>query len=225
MKEIGSNVVVYLLIVSLFNSCTTSRLSKSSLQPDEIQEMHYFEPVSFISYIEKGNKGDLDEDLSKQSIRLIKYVLEDKAIIYHLTDSIRYSFSDDRYNAENAIVNLVDQIEFQRSINGISVPPVLKSIMEDNKSRYSLLVLANGFARRKGNYTGQVFKSIGIGILTMGLYYPVPIKSRSNIHVIILDGYKNEIAFYRKSLLDDASPIEPKVVNKQLDKIFKGYFY
>ncbi|PTB97367.1 hypothetical protein C9994_03270 [Marivirga lumbricoides] len=225
MKNAYFKFVIGILPLVVFFGCTTSTLSTSRTPSTEIENLHYFKPVSFISYIEKGNRGDLNEELSDQSSKLITYVLKDKAALYHISDSIKYPFSDDEYNAENAIVNLVDQIEFQGNTKGVTIPPVLNSIMEDNNTRFSLVVLANGFARRKGNYTGQVFKSIGIGILTMGIYNPVPIKSRSNLYVIILDSYNNEIAFYRKSFLDDASPIEPKVINKQMDKIFRRYFY
>ncbi|MBK6264435.1 hypothetical protein JKA74_05250 [Marivirga sp. S37H4] len=200
-------------------------MQTSSVSSNELNNLHYFQPFSFIHLIEKGNLGALNEELSLESRNLTDSILINKSDQYKLSGSIKYKFFDDREKAEADVIYLIDQIDYKGSIHGIQLPEVLKSMMEENNTRFAMAVLVDGFVRSKGNYTGQVFKSIGIGILTLGTYYPVPIKSRSYLQVIILDAYNNEIAFYRKSAMDDKSPLEPKVIDKQLNNIFKEYFY
>lgn len=214
----------YLFLTILLGSCTNSKLY-TSLEPNQMEDLHYFPPANYISYIEKGNKGEYNEEISQQSEILTSSILKMNAGVYKLTDTIQYQFSDDQINAEEDIWALVDEIEFRRNIEGIPIPSTLKLIMKENNTRFAMAVMVDGFVRRKGNYTGQVLKSIGIGILTFGMYYPIPVKSFSTIRVVILDAYNDEIVFYRRNMMQDRSPLDPKVMDKQFNKIFKGYFY
>jgi len=56
------------------------------------------------------------------------------------------------------------------------------------------------------------------------LYYPVPIKASSYVGVIIVDNKTKEVAFFRRSFLPENDPLDKAGLNKQLEKIFKGYF-
>ena len=63
-----------------------------------------------------------------------------------------------------------------------------------------------------------------LGILTLGMYYQTPIKAYSTIYVMIVDSRDNNVAFFRKSYLQDREPIDESVLVKQYNKIFEGYF-
>lgn len=68
-------------------------------------------------------------------------------------------------------------------------------------------------------------KGAAIGILTLGMYVPTPIKSNLTLHAFIFDSEKNEITFYKRAMPVEKEPTEPEVINKQLFELFKGYFY
>lgn len=76
----------------------------------------------------------------------------------------------------------------------------------------------------KGNLAGQVAKGVGMGLLTLGMYYQSPISANSTIYTMIVDAKENNIAFYKKSSLNNKKPNNSEVIKKQVEKIFEGYF-
>jgi hypothetical protein len=42
---------------------------------------------------------------------------------------------------------------------------------------------------------------------------------------MIVDSDKNNVAFYRKSFLQDGEPLDKSILAKQYSKIFEGYFW
>ena len=64
-----------------------------------------------------------------------------------------------------------------------------------------------------------------MGLLTMGMYYQTPIKSNSTIYAVIVDNQEKNIAFYRKSILQDKEPTEKEVLVKQIQSLFEKYFW
>lgn len=210
----------------LITSCSTGNLWRSSLSKDEIQRLDYLKPVSFINYIEKGNKAQFNDSLSALSETLVETVVWSKRDNIPLNNKINTLYEDDRLFIENELSAIVDALEYGgANFYELHLSQDLLDFMRENNSRYLLGVVSNGLTRRPGNYTGQIFKSIGIAILTFGMYYPVPIKSSSNMYVMILDAEKENLAFYRRSILQDQSPLDAAVIEKQIYKIFKGYFY
>ena len=105
------------------------------------------------------------------------------------------------------------------------MPPILDSVMKSNHQRFALATVVTGFGRKQGNFGNQVAKGIGVGILTLGMYAPVPVKSNSTLYGIILDSDRNEIIFYGKALPVEKSPTDRKVMEQQYKKLFKGYLY
>ena len=88
---------------------------------------------------------------------------------------------------EVEIIHLMQHVRAKRKLNAVELTPTLDSIMESRNERYALAFIASGFGRKKGNYGGQVAKGVGLGILTLGLYAPVPGKSNLSIFALVLD--------------------------------------
>ncbi len=215
-----------LILFVLLSSCTNSKLRTSTVSASQLEDVNYFPISSYITYIEKGNRGDMNEELSVQSEILATAIINSNSGIYKLSDPLSFQFSEDSINAQDDIWALVEEIEFKSSIIGIEIPTVVRLVMNENNSRFAMAVMVDGFVRRKGNYTGQLLLNIGIGILTFGYYIPpTPLKSFSTLRVVILDAHRNEVAFYRRNMSENNSPLDPKAVNKQFNKVFKGYFY
>lgn len=56
------------------------------------------------------------------------------------------------------------------------------------------------------------------------MYYQSPISANSTIYTMIVDAKENNIAFYKKSSLNNKKPNNSEVIKKQVEKIFEGYF-
>lgn len=215
-----------LVIILLLAGCTNSKLRTSIVPAYQLQDVHYFPTSSYITYIKKGNRGDKNEELSYQSEQLASAILKSNSVIYKLSNPVQFQFPEDSINAQNDIWALIEEIEFKNSLIGVELPPAVRLIMNENNTRFAMAVMVDGFVRRKGNYTGQVLLSIGIGVLTFGYYIPpMPLKSFSTLRVVILDAHRNEVAFYRRNMRENKSPLDPKTIDKQFNKLFKGYFY
>ncbi|MGY0408568.1 MAG: hypothetical protein ACWIPJ_09490, partial [Polaribacter sp.] len=77
----------------------------------------------------------------------------------------------------------------------------------------------------KGNYLGQAAKGVVVGVLTLGLFAPIPIKSNLTLHTIIVDSKKNEISFYKSTLPIEEPPTNEIIIKKQLDKLYENYLF
>jgi len=113
----------------------------------------------------------------------------------------------------------------RKKLNGIPLPYTIDSILKINNQRFALATIASGFGRTKGNYRGQVAKGAAIGILTLGMAIPTPIKSNLTLYAFIFDSDKDEITYYNKSMPVEKEPTDQQVIEKQLMKLFNGYLY
>ncbi len=216
----------FLITILILTSCTNSKLRTSIVPAYQLQDVKYFPVTSYITYIKKGNRGEINDEISEQSEKLTEAILKSNALLYKVTGRIDYKFTDDKFIANDAIWSLIEEVEFKNRITSIELPATLRLMMNENNTRFAMAILVDGFVRKKGNYTGQVLLSIGVGILTFGyIIPPLPPKSNSTLRIIILDAERNEIAFYRRNVREDKSPLDPRVIEKQFNKIFKGYFY
>ena len=103
--------------------------------------------------------------------------------------------------------------------------PVIDSLLEANGKRFGLISMSTGFTRAKYNYGLQIVKGILVGILTMGMYVEVPVSANSSLSIMIVDAKENNVAFFNNSYLQDEEPIDSIVINKQVQRIFNGYFW
>ncbi len=215
----------YLLIGALLlGSCTTTKPMRSSVQPREVNDIQKFETYSYISLIESGNRGKLNDTISKLSKSLLDETISGFRSI-PLTGSILPTDTITQKRIEREIEYLCVSAERQGSISSLKLTPVLDSLLDSREKRFGLITVTSGFTRDKGNYGGQIAKGIGMGILTLGMYYQTPIKSKSTIYCMIIDAKENNIAFFKKSLLQDREPLDKEVLTKQIQNIFEDYFW
>lgn len=206
-----------------FASCASSKFKTTAVKSAEIVDLQYFDPVSFISYIEKGNRGRIDDSLSTKS----------KSLLIKATSQVKQIPISDRLIIEDPMTNdkLTREIVWmsqaavrqKRTIN-LQLPPTLDSLLESKGKRFGLITFATGFTRRKGNFGGQVAKGVALGILTLGTYYQTPVKSNSIIYAMIADAQENNIAFFNLSVFSDHDPMDERVLQSQIQRLFEGYF-
>jgi len=197
----------------------------SKVKAHEITDLQRFETLSHISLIEQGNRLIYNDTLSLKSSKLFSDVLMSMDDRIPLTGDITVGDRFTQIKLAKEIGHLCTTADRQKSIANLRLTPTLDSLLETNDKRFGLLTITTGFTRAKGNYGRQVAKGVGLGILTLGTVYTSPIKASSTVYVMIVDSKDNNVAFFRKSLLGDAQPLEEKILRKQVQQIFNGYFW
>lgn len=221
----NKNDFFYLLVGALFiSSCTTTKPLTSNVKPTEISDIQKFETYSYITLIEGGNRGKLNDTFSNKSKEVFGEALSAFRSI-PLTGNILFTDTITQNRIEEEIEYLCISADRQRSISELKLTPVLDSLLEVIGKRFGLITVTTGFTREKGNYGGQIIKGLAMGILTLGMYYQTPIKANSTIYCMIIDAKDNNIAFFRKLSLQDKEPLDKSVLTKQIKKLFDGYFW
>nr|WP_271544675.1 hypothetical protein [Pelobium sp.] len=209
----------------ILSSCATMKPMTSSVKHTEISDLQSFEPVSYISLIETGNKRKFNDSLSQISQKLLTSALKSFPDNIPITGDVSVVEPRVKQILAKDIEYLVISAERQKSIATLKITPTLDSLLESKGKRFGIITAASGFTRKKGNYGGQIAKGVLTGLLTMGMYYQTPIKANSTIYTLIVDSKENNIAFFQKSFLQDKDPLEEDVIKKQIQKIFEGYFW
>ncbi len=224
--------ILFLWVVILSASCSSSKFFTSDVKSLEINEMIKIEPLSFISLIEKGDRDVYNDSISKIAKIALNESLETFRTKLRLSsEEIYVADSLDRIELEQEIDFYIREAERNKKKKNhiIEITPLVDSLLSVSGNRFGLLILQSGFTRAKGNYGGQVAKAIGMGVLT-GLatgtaYYQSPIKSGSTVYVVIVDNQEKNVTFYNKSIMQDRDPTEKENITKQLQSVFEEYFW
>lgn len=217
--------VILILSCFILSSCTATKLLTSNVKPIEVTDLKLMEPFSYISMIKKGNRGQLDDSISFISKQLVLKVLENYKGQIPLTGEILLSDTAINNSLEKEYELLILTADRTKNITNLKITPTLDKILEANDTRFGLLIINTGFTRSKGNYGKEIVKGAALGILTLGMYYQTPIKAYSTIYAMIVDSKEDNVAFFRKSFLQDMEPLDESVLIKQFKKIFDGYFW
>ena len=213
---------ILLLAGLLLQSCVSSEELAKIVKPNDITRLGYFTPISQIGIIEKGNKATKSEFGSKRSTEVLDSLIISKKQTYNIYNALTPVDSIIQKRLKEEISNLTIQASTKQRVHNISLSPTIDSVMEAHNERFALAFIATGFTRVKGNYGGQVAKSIGIGLLTMGMYVPTPMKASSGIHAVIFDSKNNLVAFYKSSQLVDKEPTDPAIVTRQVNYVLNN---
>jgi hypothetical protein len=218
-------IIAILILGIIFQSCVTNKYLSSTTPVNEILNIEYFEPYSYIYLIKKGNKSELNDSLSIRSRQMIDSVIYSNMKLYKIKGKIILKNKTINEKVENELYFLIESAMQKRKLEGIKITPTIDSILESRNQRFALGVVATGFSRKKGNYGGQIAKGVVVGVLTLGLFAPVPIKTNLSLYSILVDSEKDEIAFYKNTLPIEKSPTDPSVIKEQLDKIYEDYLF
>lgn len=217
-------VLILISATLMFASCTSNKLISKSVKASEITENAYLDPISFISYIEKGNKAALSDSLSQVSKMLLDSIIA-KNPNFEIPDKVVIENQFLKNKIEDELSGIFMNVIRTHKIEGVKMTPTIDSVLKNQKQRFVLATVVSGFGRRKGNYGGQIAKGLGVGLLTLGMYTPVPIKSNTTLFAMIIDTKNNEIVYFRNGLSVEKSPTERKVLEQQYKKLFDGYLY
>ncbi|MEJ8597802.1 hypothetical protein JSO62_03735 [Riemerella anatipestifer] len=213
-----------LLALLVLNSCASMMLNDKSIQPSEISNLGNFETISMIRLIKKGNQSEPSDSLSNLSSKIMDSIIWSSSSPKITT---KFNLTDEKLKkrVEDDILKTMLHIRDTRKLDHIKTTPVMDSVVKAQNQRFALCVVNTGFDRRKGNYGNQIAKGVGIGILTMGMYTPVPIKANTAVDVMIFDAEKSTVIFYNMIPFVEKSPTDKKNLGQLYSKLFEGFFY
>jgi hypothetical protein len=205
--------------------CSGPKALTSNIKADEIQDLQKFETFSFITLIEKGNRGMYNDTISKQSKDLFTNLLKSFRHKIPVTGELYTNDVHARNRMQKEIEYICVSADKNQNIASLRITPTLDSLLETNNKRFGLVTVTVGFTRRKGNYAGQIAKGVGVGILTLGLFMPTPIKANSTIYAAIVDAREDKVIYFHKSFMQDKEPLDVVVLSDQIERLFKNYFW
>ncbi|MDR6564155.1 MULTISPECIES: hypothetical protein [unclassified Arcicella] len=221
-------IILLFSTILLFASCVSHKLinvnSSEIIQATQTKNVAYLEPLSFVSLIEKGNKTTPNDSLSLVSKMLLDSIISNNNN-FKITQKINILDERTKETVDVELSNIFLSVIRSNKIEGLKLTPIIDSVLKSNKQKFVLATIATGFGRRKGNYGGQIAKAVGIGVLTLGMYAPAPIKANTTLYAIIIDTEKNEIVYFSKGISVEKSPTEREVLEKQYKNLFDGYLY
>ena len=213
---------IILLAGLLVQACVSSEELTKIVKPNEINRLGYFTPISQIGIVEKGNQAIKSEYGSQRSIEVLDSLIITKKQTYNIYNSLTPSDSIIQIKLNEEIRNLTVQASTKQRVHNIDLSHTIDSVMEAHNERFALAFITTGFTRVKGNYKGQVAKGIGVGLLTLGMYVPTPIKASSGIHAVIFDSKNNTVALYKSSQVAEKEPTDPNIVTRQLNYVLNN---
>lgn len=180
-------------------------------------------PSAFVSYVERGNRMTHSDSLSAITDSLILAVT---GRARHLpVDTALTSDSLTRLRMLPELEAIVRQAALQKNRGEIALPPLLDSLIESAGRRYGLAIVGSGFGRRRGNYAGQSAKALGVGLLTLGMYVPIPYKSGLTVLTFVLDAETDRVAFFGRTGQLEKDPTTEEAVERQLIESMRGFYY
>ncbi len=208
--------------VLLLSGCNRTYLINNAVKSSEIKSFAYFEPLASVSYIAQKNQAIHSDSLSKVARTVLDSVIQINPVF---KSGNKIILADDAHqHAINEELKLLfNKLLTSKKIEGIKIPPAVDSAMKSNGQRFAFATAVTGFDRRAGNYAGQIAKGIGVGILTLGMYTPVPYKSIISLYGMILDRETGEAIFSNRTLPYEKSPTNKKIVEKKYKALLKPY--
>lgn len=224
MKTIQSHVIwAFSFAILLFTSCGTNRQLTSNRKPADINKLTILKPLTNIQLIERGNSGSYSQyDSDKVRDNILD--LLNQHLPQHVQKTNIKMDTVDNLLFQKEMYDLAAVVEHNQQIKDLVLSDKMLSLLGKYDQDYVMGVVSFGFTRVKGNYGKQIAKGMVVGILSLGLYTPIPIKSSSTLICFIVDRKNKNIAFYRKNTGQDKDPTDIKVLEKQINGMLNQYF-
>jgi hypothetical protein len=200
-------------VLFLMGSCVPSKPLTSAVLPAEVNNIQKFETISKITLIEQGNEGDISQRISEQAKETFHDVLMAEKRI-PISGEILTTDTALQSKLEMEIMFLCYTAAKTGSIEQLAITPILDSLLEVGGHRFGLITLVTGFTRTRGNYMGQQFASP----------FSTPFVAGSSAFAMIVDAREDNIAFFKKSYLQEEEPTVRSVNKTHVETLFELYF-
>ena len=213
----GRKFILIVFILSFLFSCSTLKINKEYLKKIQYKKYYISNSVNLIYRIETtGNVRDTE--VEKQIGRKIHSLLSNSkernkftlAPIVNETNKLYQTFVREIFKQ----LNKTDLEESSIS------EELINYFFKDVKEEFIVLIKHTGFYRTTGGMMRGACKGILIGILTLGMFYTVPIQAKSHFEYCIIDRKKLKFVMYNKSYTE-SDPREDNTLEDHLKELFE----
>lgn len=224
-------LLFYSLPISLvFLSCVNEKYVSSDFKKsNNNKHIGIINPASKVDFIEEKNEFKVDDELSNKASKVLYHSISEmtgyqkskKEIIVDIpTLDILYK---ELFNLETLLVQAPSRKDRNRLIKSYNLSESLLNVLEENEVDQLIIAYQLGFTRTKPNYRTQTAKGVGVGLLTLGVYVPMPIKYSSKVYVWTIDSETKKIVFHNKNL-SYVEPLDSKEISNQICNLFEGFY-
>lgn len=121
-------------------SCGTPGFLSSPITAAEVTEMAYFTQYSYIQLIEQGNQARSSDSQSRITRTLFNSLLVTNQRRFHLSGEIAVDTAR-QARVENEIAYLANAVFNRKQLTGITLTPVIDSLLESKNQRFGLAVV------------------------------------------------------------------------------------
>jgi hypothetical protein len=187
----------------------------------KIQHLLVLPPVSAIAVIQKGNKFQNDDELSKQTFystsnQLKKCMPESVNHEYFTPDSTK------QLKISNFIVKINSEINNSRQAGKYNLPDSFVNLFDTSKVNFIFCTYNEGYIRNRKNLVNTYQKS-EIADFLIG-YSRRPLESSALMSCFIIDLRQKNILYFERDIWENRDPTEAHFIKLQLTKIINHYF-
>ncbi|MDB5233635.1 MAG: hypothetical protein JWR44_628 [Hymenobacter sp.] len=186
--------------------------------------MLFLAPVGVVSSIAQGNRASYDPNASADASEAMRQALLRHDEKLHLKSQLVIKDSAMQRAVATLTLRAIGELESHRKRPLPMPAPWLDSLLTARKQRYCLLSYAWGFTRTASNYRGQVAKSLGIGLLSMGMIVPSADKASTRVGVFIYDAQQHAVVYYKSSWPAEKDPLAGVVIDRELTELLAKDF-
>ncbi|UZR97667.1 hypothetical protein [Chondrinema litorale] len=218
-------LLYFLGLVFMLSSCYKAGILTSSVHPNEIKYIPYFEPVVYVNYIREKSIMEYDDSLSAISYYNVDSILTAKSSKYRLSEKIIANNEQEQEKLDTEIFSLVESLAKRNTLSNVVFPPTVKKVIKRSNKRFGLALVEVGYIRSDFNYIGKSFKEALLAPSYTGYYGNYVYKARTKVYVVIFDTLHDNLALYGESLgMDLIEPTNSRAVTKKINKIFRVYY-
>lgn len=217
----------FILLFFLLTSCTSARIWRSDVDPKEITELQKFEPLSYIRLLEKRNKEELNDSLSSEGKSTLNNILTNYYSSLPKISSVHFENTHLNQQIEKETIDLISELNMNRGVKGVSITPVIDSVLEANNIRFGFILVSSGYSLKHYDFESQFAKTIKTQNLSLtGVPFSILTASNASsiVYLVIVDAQKNNVTYFRKSF-SDGDPTDPDTIVFQFEKLFNGFFW
>lgn len=236
MKKISSffPAALVLALSIAMTSCSPARFVRSSYVSSEMTDIALIEPLAYVetydhpATITRGLETDFNDTLSVT----VKTNLRES--ITHSADLVSINgYIPLEMEMANTLFDFVLTTAQEKKKANLEIPQQLGDLIRGSGHRFALVVSVDGVAaanKKVGtrNAALTTAKGIGMGVaaafLTGGMVsgYVIPIQSRSDMCIMVLDAENDNIAYFDRIVVEDVVNLtRPKYLDGQLRRLLK----
>ncbi len=221
MKTLLMRYLLVVLIISM-TSCAINILRPVIIESDNVlnrQSIGFWPSISSINVIESKNSLTLDEGLSFASMEVTDSLIQELGygpILRGESQIVQNKISTNLFN-------FIAHAHNNKSVESIRMSSEMHELLDKYSLDHGIGVFSYGFNRTPENQKGQVVKSIGLAVATLGMFTTIPVRSNLTVCVMIFDRNKNRVIRYREATIDGRSPNESETIEDLLHKTIGHY--